>query len=59
MSPNAERSGAVRSAAVVNEQIRALWERARGRLSVEERREYELLVTEWAAARRSEVVEAA
>ncbi|WP_156721438.1 hypothetical protein [Streptomyces apocyni] len=59
MPPNAEWSGSVRSAAVVNEQIRALWERAQGRLTVEQRREYELLVTEWAMARRTEVVEAA
>ncbi|MHC0433174.1 hypothetical protein ACX6XY_23805 [Streptomyces sp. O3] len=43
----------------MNDQIRALWEGARGRLSMEERREYERLVTEWAAARRSEVVEVA
>ncbi|MBA2951976.1 hypothetical protein [Streptomyces himalayensis] len=54
-----ERSGSARSAAEVNEQIRALWQRAGGRLSVEQRREYERLVTEWAAAVRGEVVEAA
>jgi hypothetical protein len=49
----------VRSAAEVNEQIRALWLRAGGSLSPEERAEYELLVVEWAAAVRGEVVEAA
>lgn len=49
----------VRSAAEVNEQIRALWLRAGGTLSAEQRREYEALVTEWAEAVRREVVEAA
>jgi hypothetical protein len=49
----------VRPAAEVNEQIRALWLRAGGSLSAEERAEYELLVVEWAAAIRGEVVEAA
>ncbi|MGX1673091.1 hypothetical protein [Streptomyces sp. NPDC055400] len=42
----------VRTAAEVNEQIRALWLRAGGRLSAEERVEYEALVVEWAAAMR-------
>ncbi|MHB9755127.1 hypothetical protein ACYBSK_12225 [Streptomyces sp. BYX5S] len=56
----------VRSAEEVNEQIRGLWLRARGRLTAEQRAEYERLVTEWAdamravqAAARREVVEAA
>jgi hypothetical protein len=49
----------VRSAAVLNEQIRALWIRAGGSLSAQERAEYELLVVEWAAAVRDEIVEAA
>ncbi|GAA2527990.1 hypothetical protein GCM10010398_10960 [Streptomyces fimbriatus] len=49
----------MRSAAEVNEQIRALWLRAGGSLSAQEREEYELLVVEWAAAVRGEVVEAA
>ncbi|WP_306319953.1 MULTISPECIES: hypothetical protein [unclassified Streptomyces] len=39
-----------RSADVVNEQIRDLWARTRGRLSAEDRAEYESLVTEWASA---------
>ncbi|MET8680619.1 hypothetical protein ABZW18_24295 [Streptomyces sp. NPDC004647] len=54
-------SGSIRSAAdLVNEQIRALWAHTGGgRLSVEERREYERLVVQWAEAMRSEVVEAA
>ncbi|MFJ8538912.1 hypothetical protein [Streptomyces sp. NPDC093591] len=39
-----------RSADEVNEEIRALWRRAGGTLSVEEREEYQRLVLEWAAA---------
>jgi hypothetical protein len=49
----------VRSAADLNDQIRALWRRAGGSLSAQERAEYELLVVEWAAAIRGTVVEAA
>jgi hypothetical protein len=49
----------VRSAAEVNEEIRALWLRAGGTLSAQERAEYELLVVEWAAAVRCEIIEAA
>ena len=45
-------SGSVRSAAAVNEEIRALWLRTGGRLSPEQRRVYERLVTEWSAAVR-------
>ncbi|MEV6051811.1 hypothetical protein [Streptomyces sp. NPDC052107] len=59
MSPDVLPSGFVRSAAEVNEQIRALWLRAGGTLSAQERAEYELLVVEWAEAIRGEVVEAA
>jgi hypothetical protein len=54
MSPEPERSGSVRSAAVLNEAIRALWERAGGTLNAEQRREYETLVVEWAASVRAE-----
>jgi hypothetical protein len=36
----------------VNEEIRALWLRAKGRLSPEQRLAYERLVTEWSAAMR-------
>ncbi|MFM9371094.1 hypothetical protein [Streptomyces sp. Da 82-17] len=43
-----------RSAASVNADIRALWARARGRLSADERVAYDLLVVEWAAAVRGE-----
>ncbi|UUU35390.1 hypothetical protein JIX56_39105 [Streptomyces sp. CA-210063] len=60
MSPDAiTRRGSVRSAADLNDQIRALWRRAGGSLSAQERAEYELLVVEWAAAIRGDVVEAA
>ncbi|MEU5688942.1 hypothetical protein DEJ48_33625 [Streptomyces venezuelae] len=51
--------GSVRSSAELNERIRGLWLRAGGRLSAEQRREYEQLVTEWAAAVREEIVKAA
>ncbi|KAB1140494.1 hypothetical protein F7R91_35955 [Streptomyces luteolifulvus] len=59
MSPHSVAPGSVRSAAEVNEQIRALWLRAGGSLTAKERAEYELLVVEWAAAIRGEVIEAA
>ncbi|SEP87592.1 hypothetical protein SAMN04487983_100263 [Streptomyces sp. yr375] len=59
MSPNSVISGSVRSAAELNERIRALWLRANGSLSTQERAEYELLVVEWAAAIRTDVVTAA
>jgi len=39
-----------RSAEEVNEEIRALWRRSGGTLSVEQREEYQRLVLEWAAA---------
>ncbi|MEU6366925.1 hypothetical protein ABZ876_14650 [Streptomyces sp. NPDC046931] len=39
-----------RSADEVNEEIRALWFRSGGTLSLEQRREYQRLVLEWAAA---------
>ncbi|MEV0695304.1 hypothetical protein [Streptomyces sp. NPDC050388] len=59
MSPDSPPLGSVRSAAEVNEHIRALWLRAGGSLSAQERAEYELLVVEWAAAIRGHVVKAA
>ncbi|MEV0641426.1 hypothetical protein AB0I77_42185 [Streptomyces sp. NPDC050619] len=59
MSPDFPAPGSVRSAAEVNEEIRALWLRAGGTLSAQERAEYELLVVEWAAAVRGEVIKAA
>ncbi|MGW0086823.1 hypothetical protein [Streptomyces sp. NPDC003393] len=59
MSPDSMAPGSVRSAAELNEQIRALWLRSGGSLSARERAEYELLVVEWAAAIRGRVIEAA
>ncbi|WP_155056692.1 hypothetical protein [Streptomyces blattellae] len=59
MPPESLSSGSLRSAAEVNEQIRALWLRAGGSLSAQERAEYELLVVEWATAIRGDVIEAA
>jgi len=59
MSPDSVTPGSVRCATEVNEQIRALWMRAGGSLSAQERAEYELLVVEWAAAIRRDVIKAA
>jgi hypothetical protein len=59
MSPDLVTAGSVRSAAVVNEDIRALWSDTRVRLTGEERARLERLYVEWAAAVRAEVVEAA
>ncbi|WP_405875063.1 MULTISPECIES: hypothetical protein [unclassified Streptomyces] len=59
MSPDSLTPGSVRSATEVNEQIRALWMRAGGSLTAQERVEYELLVVEWAAAIRAGVIKAA
>ncbi|MFF9405573.1 hypothetical protein ACF1B0_08535 [Streptomyces anandii] len=59
MSPDSVALGSVRSASELNERIRALWTRAGGSLTAQERAEYELLVVEWAAAIRGEVIEAA
>ncbi|WP_328222571.1 hypothetical protein [Streptomyces sp. NBC_00310] len=59
MSPDSPVRGSVRSAADLNDQIRALWQHAGGSLSAQERAEYELLVAKWAAAIRGEVIEAA
>ncbi|MFI6937922.1 hypothetical protein ACIBI4_01505 [Streptomyces sp. NPDC050418] len=43
--------------AEINEQIRALWARAGGRLDEQQRAEYERLVTAWAAAVRDAATE--
>ncbi|MEU3188865.1 hypothetical protein ABZ707_32395 [Streptomyces sp. NPDC006923] len=51
--------GSVRSAAVVNTEIRALWGRAGGVLPPAEQERYQRLLVEWAAAVRADVVEAA
>ncbi|MEU1018452.1 hypothetical protein [Streptomyces sp. NPDC005898] len=59
MPLNPSPHGSVRSSVELNERIRGLWLRASGRLSAEQRREYEQLVTEWAQAVRAEMVKAA
>ncbi|MDX3837380.1 hypothetical protein [Streptomyces europaeiscabiei] len=59
MSPEHLSRGSVRSAADLNDRIRALWQHADGSLSAQERAEYELLVAEWAAAIRGDIIEAA
>ncbi|MGW2559788.1 hypothetical protein ACWCXB_11175 [Streptomyces sp. NPDC001514] len=50
MSPNPRKPGSVRSAAVVNAEIRALWDRSGGRLSAVDEARYQGLLVEWAAA---------
>ncbi|MGW3913293.1 hypothetical protein ACWEBX_17510 [Streptomyces sp. NPDC005070] len=59
MSTDVTPPGSVRSAAALNEQIRALWTRTGGSLSAQERAEYELLIVKWAEAIRGEIIEAA
>ena len=59
MSPSPQPSGSVRSAAVVNEDIRALVTAAGGWLYGETRARYEELVEEWARAVKAEMVTAA
>jgi hypothetical protein len=54
MSPDVPARGSARSAAELNEEIRALWVRAGGTLTPEQRREYEVLVTAWATAVQAE-----
>ncbi len=49
-------TGSVRSAEL-NEQIRALWTRAGGRLDEQQRAEYERLVTAWAASVQGDLSE--
>ncbi|WP_425825418.1 hypothetical protein [Streptomyces fractus] len=48
-----------RSADELNELIRDLMLRSGGRLSTDQRREYEVLVAEWATAERGGIVKAA
>lgn len=59
MSPLSPAPGSVRSAAVVNEAIRALVQGAGRRLNDEEKTRLEELWVEWVAADRAEIVEAA
>ncbi|AEN08461.1 MULTISPECIES: hypothetical protein [unclassified Streptomyces] len=50
MSPYPNTSVPVRSASVVNDEIRDLWQRSGGLLSPEDETEYQRLLVEWAAA---------
>lgn len=59
MSPASLPDGTLRSAAAVNEDIRALWVDPRVRLSGEGRAALERLYEEWAAAARGEPIRAA
>jgi hypothetical protein len=59
VSPTPLPDGVVRPAAVVNEEIRALLERTRRRLSDSERGVYEQLLREWAEAARGQITTAA
>ncbi|MFF7130691.1 hypothetical protein [Streptomyces sp. NPDC008240] len=59
MSPNPLPQGVVRSADVVNEDIRALWVDPRVRLTRERHAEYMRLVAEYEEARRAKAVKAA
>lgn len=59
MSPTPPAEGSARPADVVNAEIRELVEECGGWLYGETRARYELLVVEWAAAVRGEIVEAA
>ncbi|MFG2626651.1 hypothetical protein [Streptomyces sp. NPDC048473] len=43
-------SDSVRTAAVVNKEIRDLWQRSGGCLSPEDEEQYQRLLVEWAAA---------
>lgn len=59
MSPNPQHPGFVRSAAVVNEDIRRLWADPRVQLTREQHAQYMRLVAEYEAAKRAEAVTAA
>lgn len=49
MSRSPSPSDSTRTAAVVNKEIRDLWQRSGGRLSPEDEKEYQRLLVEWAA----------
>lgn len=59
MPPTPHRPTAARSAAVVNAEIRSLWQYAEGGLSPAQEARYQELLVEWADAVRAELVEAA
>ncbi|MDI9887270.1 hypothetical protein QMZ92_23590 [Streptomyces sp. HNM0645] len=50
MSPTLRELGSVRSAAVVNAEIRALWAKSGSRLSAADEAKYQHLLVEWAEA---------
>ncbi|MFI0980209.1 hypothetical protein ACH4SP_24785 [Streptomyces sp. NPDC021093] len=58
-SPTPDAPGSVRSAAVVNAEIRALWSRVDGALSAADEARYQELLVEWAEAVRAGLVKAA
>lgn len=51
MAPEPPSAGSVRSAADINADIRALWQRARGTLTPDDRRRYSALLAEYEQAR--------
>lgn len=51
MTPEPCDPGSVRSVSEINDEIRALWQAARGTLTPDERRRYSELLAEYAAAR--------
>ncbi|MEV6263470.1 hypothetical protein AB0M42_22335 [Streptomyces sp. NPDC051784] len=59
MSPYPNPSAVARPVSVVNEEIRALWQRSGGLLSPDEESEYRQLLVEWAAAAGTSVRPAA
>ncbi|MEV0008157.1 hypothetical protein AB0M10_10195 [Streptomyces sp. NPDC051840] len=59
MSPYPNPSAVARPVSVVNEEIRALWQRSGGPLSPDEESEYRQLLVEWAAAAGTSVRPAA
>ena len=48
MSRSPSSSGSTRTAAMVNKEIRDLWQRSGGRLSPEDEEQYQRLLVEWA-----------
>ncbi|MEU0137288.1 hypothetical protein ABZ172_25145 [Streptomyces sp. NPDC006296] len=59
MPPYPNPSAAVRTASVVNEEIRTLWQRSGGLLSPDDETEYQRLLVEWAAVSGTDVRPAA
>lgn len=59
MSPDPQHPGSVRSVADINDDIRALWAKAGGTLTHEQRAEYGRLLGEYAAAVAARMIKAA